>query len=415
MVTVGKPKFSTLRSPNALGISQPMQTHCFIGNFTALEPAYRLSQEASLAWLAEAHTRGAQTAADQSKQAFDPDAFHLRMTRRLARFGCSGDQIGYRGYELPDCSHTDWARMLVYRLHERAAGEGTLVRTRTYGSLADKVFDRLYEARESPPSDLLHVTCTGYESPSAAQRLVTSRGWGKHTRVTHAYHMGCYATLPALRIASAVAAVERSRGGSGRVIDIVHSELCSLHVNPVLHTPEQIVVQTLFADGFIAYSVTGRPRSLGDAPALGLLALREETLPDSVEAMAWVCSDSGMQMTLARDVPERIRASLGDFVAGLCEQAEVGEKERQSALFAIHPGGPRILDLVRDELHLSEEQIAFSRRVLFARGNVSSATLPHIWLDLLESDAVPDGQPIVSLAFGPGLTLSGAVLRKVSS
>jgi predicted naringenin-chalcone synthase len=392
-----------------------MQTHCFIGNFTALEPAHRLSQDVSLAWLADAHTRGAQTLAEQSKQAFDADEFRLGMTRRLARFGCSADQIGHRSYEVPDCSHTDWDRMQVYRLHERATGEGTSVRTRTYGSLTNRVFDRLCEARESPPSDLLHVTCTGYESPSAAQRLVTARGWGKHTRVTHAYHMGCYATLPALRMASALAAVERSRGGRGRSVDIVHSELCSLHLNPVLHTPEQIVVQTLFSDGFIAYSVTGQPRSLGDAPALGLLALREETLPDSADAMAWVCSDWGMQMTLARDVAERIRASLGDFVSGLCDEAGLGEKERQSALFAIHPGGPRILDLVRDELHLPEEHIAFSRRVLFARGNVSSATLPHIWLDLVGSEAVPDGHPIVSLAFGPGLTLCGAVLRKLSS
>jgi predicted naringenin-chalcone synthase len=391
-----------------------MQTHCFIGNFTALEPAHLLSQGASLAWLAEAHTRGAQTLADQRKQAFDADEFRLGMTRRLARFGCGDDKIGYRGYELPDCSHTDWARMLVYRLHEKATGEGTLARTRTYGSLADKVFERLYQARESPPSDLLHVTCTGYESPSAAQRLVTARGWGKQTRVTHAYHMGCYATFPALRMASALAAVERSRGGRGRS-DIVHSEFCSLHVNPILHTPEQIVVQTLFSDGFIAYSVTGHPRWDGALPALGLLAQREETLPDSGDAMMWICSDWGMHMTLARDVPERILASLGGFVTSLCDEAELRDTERQSALFAIHPGGPRILDLVQGELHLSEEQIAFSRRALFARGNISSATLPYIWRDLVASEAVPDGQPIVSLAFGPGLTLCGAVLRKLSS
>jgi predicted naringenin-chalcone synthase len=147
---------------------------------------------------------------------------------------------------------------------------------------------------------------------------------------------------------------------------------------------------------------------------LGLLALVEEVLPDSGDAMKWVCSDWGMHMTLARDVPERLLASLESFVTGLCDEAELGEAERQSALFAVHPGGPRILDMVRDELRLKEEQIAFSRRALFCRGNVSSATIPHIWLDMVRSEAVPDGQPIVSLAFGPGLTLCGGVLRKLS-
>jgi predicted naringenin-chalcone synthase len=389
-----------------------MHNHCFIGNFTVVEPAHHLSQGATLAWLAEAHTQAAQTLADQRKEPFNADEFRLGMTRRIARFGCGDDKIGYRGVELPDCGHTDWARMLVYRLHERATGEGTLVRTRTYGRLADRVFSSLYEARESPPQDLLHVTCTGYECPSAAQRLVAARGWGKHARVTHAYHMGCYATLPALRVASALAAVEPSRGGVGRFVDIAHTELCSLHLNPVLHTPEQLVVQTLFSDGFITYSVTANPHRHAAPGSLALLALHEETLPDSTDAMTWVCSDSGMHMTLARDLPERIAASLGRLVTNLCDDAGLTEAERRSALFAIHPGGPRILDIVRDALHLSEEQIAFGRRVLFARGNMSSATLPYIWRDLVASEGVPHGQPIVSLAFGPGLTLCGAVLRK---
>jgi predicted naringenin-chalcone synthase len=391
-----------------------MQPRSFIGHFSALRPANLLSQQASVAWLCEAHTRAAQTLAAQNGEHFDEREFRSSMTRRLARFGCGDDKIAYRGFELPDCSHEEWARMMVYRLHEQPNGEGALGRTHAYGSLADRVFERLYEQRQTPPSDLLHVTCTGYESPSAAQRLVSARGWGKQTRITHAYHMGCYATLPALRLSSALAAVERSRTPDARPVDVVHTEICSLHVNSVVRTPEQMVVQTLFADGFIAYSVAATERAFHDSPAFGLLSLQEEIIPDSERAMTWVCSEWGMKMTLARDVPERLLASLQGFVTGLCDEAELGEADRASALFAIHPGGPRILDLVRDELRLSEEQIAFSRHVLSARGNMSSATLPHIWQDLAHSPAVPEGQIIVSLAFGPGLTLCGAVLRKLA-
>jgi predicted naringenin-chalcone synthase len=46
---------------------------------------------------------------------------------------------------------------------------------------------------------------------------------------------------------------------------------------------------------------------------------------------------------------------------------------------------------------------------------MSSATLPHIWQEILRSPEVCHGDLIVSLAFGPGLTLSGAVLRKVTA
>jgi predicted naringenin-chalcone synthase len=45
-------------------------------------------------------------------------------------------------------------------------------------------------------------------------------------------------------------------------------------------------------------------------------------------------------------------------------------------------------------------------------GNMSSATLPHIWEAMLGDIKVPNQALIVSLAFGPGLTISGALLEK---
>ena len=87
------------------------------------------------------------------------------------------------------------------------------------------------------------------------------------------------------------------------------------------------------------------------------------------------------------------------------------EDLRAKAIFAVHPGGPKIIEQVAEQLHLGEAQVAHSRAVLLARGNMSSATLPHVWSDLLADRAVTDGQAVVTLAFGPGLTLAGGVFR----
>ena len=79
--------------------------------------------------------------------------------------------------------------------------------------------------------------------------------------------------------------------------------------------------------------------------------------------------------------------------------------------WAIHPGGPRILDTVATRLGLLEIDLAGSRRTLEVHGNCSSATV------LLALDEVRRGLVdvadawIVMLAFGPGLTLSAALLR----
>jgi predicted naringenin-chalcone synthase len=134
--------------------------------------------------------------------------------------------------------------------------------------------------------------------------------------------MGCYAAFPALRAAGAFAA---SAGQVGphlpRRIDVVHTEICSLHLSPLAHSPEQLVVQTLFADGFIAYGVGDEASWDHRSPALELLAQDEQIVPDSTDAMTWTCSDWGMQMGLLRDVPERIAGVLAAFVDRLAQRA----------------------------------------------------------------------------------------------
>jgi predicted naringenin-chalcone synthase len=120
-----------------------------------------------------------------------------------------------------------------------------------------------------------------------------------------------------------------------------------------------------------------------------------------------------MQMTLSRKVPDQIRAALGAFLDRLGEGAGMGAAQLvERARFAIHPGGPRIIDQIQEHLGLRPEQVQASNAILRDYGNMSSATLPHVWKTILDDDAVPAGTWIVSLAFGPGLTISGSILRK---
>jgi predicted naringenin-chalcone synthase len=229
--------------------------------------------------------------------------------------------------------------------------------------------------------------------------------------------MGCYAALPALHIAAGFSASAPGSSGAGsgsRRVDIVHTELCSLHLQPLRHEAEQLVIQSLFSDGHIAYSVFPDELSQRADPGLALLSQAEWIAPDSTDSMAWSCSDFGLEMVLARDVPEKIARSISSFVDELLGRAGRTSSAGKAAFFAIHPGGPRILDQLAAALGLGESQIAFSRRVLRERGNMSSATLPHIWQQMARSALVKEGDLVVSLAFGPGLTLSGAVLRKVA-
>lgn len=380
------------------------QPPILLHDFQSQQPRYHSDQGAILEWIAAAHAQAEITlqkpASDEAREAL------IRKYRKLVmRFGCSTDRISFRNSALEDFTHTDWDQMRIFPLNRYPSGRPCGDRSRFYREISGLAFDQFYAKETEPPAVMIHVTCTGYVSPSGAQRLVAKRDWGHATEVIHAYHMGCYASMPAIRMAAGF--VER---GKARV-DVIHTELCTLHMDPSQHLPEQLVVQTLFADGLIRYSVSRAASST--VAGLELVATREEIVPGTEDAMTWMVSDFGMQMTLSRKVPDHIRAGLGSFLdrmaaatgltaAHLCAQAR----------FAIHPGGPRIIDEIAEHLGLQPEQVQASNTILRNHGNMSSATLPHVWQALLEDAAVPPGTLIVSLAFGPGLTIAGAILRK---
>jgi len=375
-----------------------------------VRPPLSGTQEQALNWLAEAHLRAEETQRfNKGLSPVDP-TFAAVMPKLLRRYGCSPDKIATRGCELNDHLHTDWERMEVYRLMESPNGAGTSVRSQVFARGAQRVLNAMYEDESIAPDDLIHVTCTGYTSPSAAQILVGEKGWQQRTRVTHAYHMGCYAALPAIRIASGFLS---SATDPAHRVDIAHTELCTLHLDPSDHSPEQLVVQSLFADGHMRYSLSRAADGPDDGPSgLRILALAEELVADSTDDMRWTITEWGFRMTLTQDVPQKIGATLPAFLARLFAQADLDYKaEKEFAIFAIHPGGPKIIDQVSDALGLRPEQSAASRAVLRDYGNMSSVTLPHVWDEILKSRATQPEQLVASVAFGPGLTISGGLFQ----
>lgn len=381
-------------------------TSVLLHDFRSQRPGHRAEQGAVLEWIAAAHAQ-AEITLQRPVTAEAQEALVHKYRKLVLRFGCSTDRISFRNSALDDFTHTDWDRMRIFPLRQAPAGLGCGERSRFFREISGQALERFYEGETAPPAVLIHVTCTGYVSPSAAQRLVSSRDWGRDTEVIHAYHMGCYASLPAIRLAAGFLARGKPR------VDLVHTELCTLHMDPTQHLPEQLVVQTLFADGLIRYSAS--PLGAAGVPRAGLevMATREEIVPDTQADMSWMVSDFGMQMTLSRKVPDHIRAHLAGFLDRLAADSPWTPADLcAKARWAIHPGGPRIIDELAGLLGLGPDQVEASNAILREFGNMSSATLPHVWQALLEDPAVAPGTPIVALAFGPGLTVAGALLRK---
>jgi predicted naringenin-chalcone synthase len=241
------------------------------------------------------------------------------------------------------------------------------------------------------------ATCTGYATPGIDILLARDLGMPASTQRLMVGHMGCYAAIPALAAVSDAAA---ARGLTGVLLC---NELTSLHAQPATAETQQVVAHALFSDA--AAAVVCVPRR----PGLHLVDVVAATDTEHVEKMSWDVTDLGFRMGLSPRVPDVLGRQVHDVVAGLLGRHGLALRDVRG--WAVHPGGPRILDVVQDRLGLTDDDLAPSRDTLRDYGNCSSATVLIALGEVQRRRARADGDPVVAMAFGPGLTLYAALLR----
>ncbi|MEO3742414.1 type III polyketide synthase [Plantactinospora sp. B5E13] len=242
-------------------------------------------------------------------------------------------------------------------------------------------------------------SCTGYATPGLDILLARDMGMAPETQRMFVGHMGCYAALPGLGAANDFVAAR------GRPALLLCAELTSLHLQPASSRmdTQQIVSHALFSDAAVAAVVAP-----GDRPGYVVREVTAVTDTSTADHMTWELTDTGFRMGLSPKVPQVLASHVTELVTGLL--ARHGRQVSEVDGWAVHPGGPRILNVVEEELGLPSEALSASRGVLHDHGNCSSPTSLLI-LDRLRRSALPP-RTVVMLAFGPGLTLYAALLDR---
>lgn len=276
---------------------------------------------------------------------------------------------------------------------------GTRVRNELYAEQAGRLYvDAARKACAGIDTDrithVVTVSCTGFFAPGPDFRIARDLGLRSGVQRFHLGFMGCYASIPALRLAKQLVDAD-----PGAVVLVVSVELCTLHVRSS-SDPDQIVAASIFADGAAAAVVAGRPEGRGGC---SLDAFETVITPVGEADMAWTIGDEGFTMVLSSYVPKIIDTHIESALEPLLEG---GAAEIEH--WAIHPGGRSILDRVESTLGLSESQLVPSRDTLREYGNMSSATVLFVLRHILGTAA--PGERICAMAFGPGLTVESALL-----
>jgi predicted naringenin-chalcone synthase len=255
-----------------------------------------------------------------------------------------------------------------------------------------------------PPSAVTHVitvSCTGFTAPGIDSGLIHELKLRPTTQRVHIGYMGCHGAINGLRVARGLAHAEpRAR------ILLCAVELCSLHY--CFHwDSERMLGNALFADGAGALVLGSEPDAAASlAQRRWQVAATGSCLfPETAEILKWNIEDHGFAMTISSRLPELIQMHLCEWLTAWLAENKLRVSDVQS--WAVHPGGPKILEAVESAMGIDPGKTQVSRDVLRNHGNMSSATVLFILDSLLKDGA---SAPCVALSFGPGLVAEAALL-----
>ncbi len=250
---------------------------------------------------------------------------------------------------------------------------------------------------------LITVSCTGLSAPGLDISILEHLKLPTSTIRTSLNFMGCYGALHALKMADAFCRSDR-----GARVLVVCTELCTLHFQKE-YSMDHATSDLLFSDGSAAALVT--PGSF-PAPGLRLESFWSDLMLTGKKDMTWELSARGFQMRLSGYIPSLVSEGIGPLMNHALYRLRLSP--RSISHWAIHPGGKKILEAVRNKLGLDHQDLEHSFRVLRQYGNMSSPTILFVLESIWKSIVPGSRNRIFAAAFGPGLTMESLILSPTS-
>jgi alkylresorcinol/alkylpyrone synthase len=122
--------------------------------------------------------------------------------------------------------------------------------------------------------------------------------------------------------------------------------------------------------------------------------------------MGWRVEEDGFGVLFSRDIPSIVHDRYGAAVDGFLTCQNLTRADLDGVL--CHPGGAKVIDALEKVFGLAPGDMADSREVLRAYGNMSAATVMFV-LDRALRQGVRGRQLLSSL--GPGFTAAFALLE----
>ena len=268
--------------------------------------------------------------------------------------------------------------------------------------LSSQAIGKALGAARLAPADVAGVvlnTCTGYICPGISTYLIEKMGFDRNIKVYDLVGSGCGGAIPNLEVAGALAV-----SAMDKVFLSVSVEICTATFQ-MGDDLSLLVSNALFGDGAAAAIIWGRPEGFE------ILASSSYYIPEDRDAIRYVYKNGQLHNQLSTRLPLLIKGAVARVVKDLLGPR--GLKVADIKHWALHTGGEKIINTIKTEIGLTEEQLAATRNVLLEYGNMSS---PTVWfvLDRILEHGIEKDDLCIMVSFGAGLSAHACLLQRKS-
>jgi len=268
--------------------------------------------------------------------------------------------------------------------------------------LAEKSLQKSLEKANLNPTDIdfiITVSCTGIMIPSVDAYLINSLGMKQDIVRLPVTEMGCAAGVSGIIYAKNFL---KENPNKRAAVVAVEAPTATFQLEDFSMT--NIVSAAIFGDG--ASSVILSSYEDDQGPKIINEAMYH--FYDATKMMGFNLVNSGLQMILDKEVPQKIADHFPEIIHPFLEQNALKISDIDHLIF--HPGGKKIVQTVEDLFGVLGKNINDTKEVLRLYGNMSSATVLYVLERFMDRNPAK-GERGLMLSFGPGFSAQRILLE----
>lgn len=312
------------------------------------------------------------------------------------------------------------ARMQMYKEHAVPLAERVVKQ-----ALSEAAMQPSAVSIEDSIHLIVFVSSTGFIAPGVDTDLIRNLGLRRDVARVTVNFMGCAAAMNGLRVAC-----DHVKANPTHKALVVCLELSS--VNAAFEDDmNDVIIHSIFGDGCAAVVVGACEEE--QAIAQGKVVIRDHLsylVENTEDGITLGVRDNGITCQLSRQLPDYIENGVSPIVEQFLDDHNLTKEKID--LWAVHPGGTRIIQKAQKSLGLDDSQVADSWEILRQYGNMLSASVLFVIERMLlkheqgvdkeatQLDRSGNDRPLatngftgIAFSFSPGVGIEGILFQKL--